>query len=141
MTDEEREHWHEYTRVNEKEFKHKEDGSHLAELFMRRWERTLPGADPELVTRYIVEAMMGLGPFWYGHNAAFSYDHETALKKLEHRALILANTGDMIYDLAERAQTLRPDLEFIAMEGGGVDIIDQQPAAWVDIIIDFIAKG
>lgn len=141
LTEEEREHWHEYTRINEKEFKHETDGSHLAELFSRRWARTLPGADPALVTRYVVEAMMGLGPFWYGHNAAFNYDHEAALKKLQHRALILTNSGDIIFDLSERAHAMRPDLEYIKMEGGDVDIVDQQSQEWVDIIIEFNANG
>jgi len=140
LNDEERVKWHEYTRINEKEFKHEEDGSHLAELFLRRWQHAEEGTDPALITRYVVETMMGLGPFYYGHNAAFSYDHEAALKKLEHRALILTNTGDMIFDLAERAHKIRPDIDFIAMEGGGVDIVDQQPEAWVETVLGFISK-
>ncbi len=137
----EREKWHEYTRINEKEFTHKTDGSHLTELFLRRWQHAEPATDPALVTRYVVETMMGLGPFWYGHNAAFNYDHEVSLEKLQHRGLILTNTGDLIFELAERARELRPDLDYIALQGGGVDIIDQQPETWVDVILDFIAKG
>lgn len=139
LSEEEREKWHEYTRVNEKEFTHKTDGSHLAELYQRRWQWAEEGTDPTLVTRYVVETMMGYGPFWYGHNAAFSYDHEASLKKIKHRAMILTNTGDMIFELAEYSHKLRPDLEYVIMQGGGVDIVDQQPEQWVDAILDFIA--
>jgi len=84
--------------------------------------------------------MMGYGPFWYGHNAAFSYDHEASLKKLEHRALLLTNSGDMIFELAEYSHKLRPDLDYVVMPGGGVDIVDQQPEQWVDAILEFIAE-
>ena len=141
MSQEERDQWHEYTRINEKEFEHKTDGSHLAEWFQRRWQWAEEGTDPALVTRYVVETMMGYGPFWYGHNAAFNYDHEANLKKLKHRSLILTNTGDMIFELAELAHKLRPDFDYVVMEGGGVDIVDQQPEEWVDAIMRFIATG
>ena len=138
LSDEEREKWKEYTRVNEKEFVHKTDGSHLAELFERRWQWAEEGTDPSLVTRYVVETMMGYGPFWYGHNAAFNYDHESSLKKLQHRALILTNTGDMIFELAEYSHKLRPDFAYVVMQGGGVDIVDEQPEQWVQAVVDFI---
>ena len=140
LSDEERENWHEYTRVNEKEFVHKTDGTHLAELFQKRWQWAEEGTHPSLVTRYVVEAMMGYGPFWYGHNAAFSYDHEASLKKLQHRSLIMTNTGDKIFELAERSHQLRPDIDYVVLQGGGVDIVDQQPEQWVDTILEFIAN-
>ncbi|HRX88457.1 MAG TPA: alpha/beta hydrolase [Steroidobacteraceae bacterium] len=125
-------------QVDEIDFEYKADGSHLAESFRRRFEMYGPGADPKLTTRVVVEKFQGLGPFWYGHNAAYRYDHAAALAKLRHRTLIFTNTTDMIYDLAQRARELRPDFAYAELEGGGVDIMDQQPEAWSETVARFL---
>ena len=127
-------------RVEEREinFVYEPDGSHLQDLFTTRYEYYGAGADPKLITRYVVEQMMGLAPFWYGHNAAFRYDHIASLKKIRQRTLILTNTGDMIYENAKRTHEIRPDFDFAELEGGGADIIDQQSEAWVDAVVEFL---
>ena len=63
---------------------------------------------------------------------------EIDLYEIKHRTLILTNTGDQIYENALWAKRMRPDFDFVALEGGGVDIVDQQPEAWVDEIAKFI---
>lgn len=126
----------ELTEVN---YEYKTDGSHLSDAFRLRFDLYGPGADPKLTTRVVVERFQGFGPFWYGHNAAYRYDHAAALQRLRHRAMILANTTDMIYALAQRARQLRPDFEYAELEGGGVDILDQQPDAWSDAVARFLA--
>lgn len=138
FTEEEREEWLAFVEEKEKGFTHREDGSHLQELYAGRWEWAEPGTDPALVTRYVVEQLMGYGPFWYGHNAAFHYDHAARMKLLEHPTLILTNTGDVIYEHAKRAHALRPDFEFAEIEGGSIDITDQRPAEWVQAVANFL---
>ncbi|MBP6298323.1 MAG: alpha/beta hydrolase [Anaerolineae bacterium] len=125
-----------FTEIN---FEYKADGSHLSDSFRQRFDRYGPGADPKLTTRVVVEKFQGFGPFWYGHNAAYRYDHAAALQRLRHRALILTNTTDVIYALAQRARRMRPDFEYAEFEGGGVDIFDQQPEAWSDAVVRFLS--
>jgi hypothetical protein len=36
---------------------------------------------------------------------------------------------------------MRPDFEFVELPGGGVDIVDQQPVAWVEAIDRFLSMG
>ncbi|MDX2224835.1 MAG: hypothetical protein SFV21_18925, partial [Rhodospirillaceae bacterium] len=116
------------------------DGSHMMKSFQGRWRMYGEGADPKLTTRVIVEKFMGYGPFWYGHHAAFVYDHNTAIPKVKARTMILTNTGDQIYENALWARKMRPDFTYVELPGGGVDIVDQQPAAWADAVAKFV-KG
>ncbi len=114
------------------------DGQHLAEAFAARWRLYGPGADPTLITRYTVERFQGFGPFWQGHYAAFKYDHEPGLRKLTVRTLLLTNTGDQIYPHAQVARKIRPDFDYVELEGGGVDIVDQKPEEWAEAVARFL---
>jgi len=141
ITAEERQLRLEGLQKSEIDFEYKADGSHLAESFLRRYTMYGPGADPKITTRVIVEKFQGFGPFWYGHNAAYRYDHGAAMQRLKQRTLILTNTGDMIYEMAQRTRKLRPDFEYAELQGGGVDIVDQQPEAWADLVAKFLATA
>ncbi|MEM6936966.1 MAG: alpha/beta fold hydrolase [Pseudomonadota bacterium] len=123
---------------NEKGFEHHLDGSHLSTLYANRYQWAGEGTDPALVTRYVVEQLQGFGPFWYGHNAAFSYDHAETLARIKHPTLILTNTGDQIYEHAKWSHELRPDFDFVAIEGGGIDIVDQRPTEWVEAVDAYV---
>ncbi|MEZ5487869.1 MAG: alpha/beta hydrolase [Steroidobacteraceae bacterium] len=125
-------------KTSEIDFVYEPDGQHLAKAFMTRWRMYGPGADPKHITRYIVEKFQGFGPFWQGHYAAFQYDHEPALRKLQVRTLLLTNTGDQIYPEAQIARQIRPDFEYAELQGGGVDIVDQQPEEWAEAVAKFL---
>lgn len=138
MTQQERTGGLAYVLEHEKGYAPDETGAHLMTMFKAR--TVAANADTNWVdaTRYVAEQLMGLGPFWYGHNAAFTYDHGAALQKLIGPALILTNTGDEIYHLAQRAREIRPDFDYVELEGGGVDIVDEQPAAWADAVAAYV---
>lgn len=138
ITEVEREAYLNKLQITEINFEYKADGSHLSDSFRLRFDMYGPGADPKLTTRVVVEKFQGFGPFWYGHNAAYRYDHAVALQRLKHCAMILTNTTDVIYALAQRARRMRPDIEYAEFEGGGVDIFDQQPEAWADAVVRFL---
>lgn len=128
-----------HTTAEEKVLVLGEDGAHLAQTFQTRWRLHGPGADPAIITRIVAEKFIGLGPVWWGHNAAFAYDHAEALSRLTHRALILTNTDDVIYDCAVRARALRPDFDYVELESGGVDLTDAHPEAWAEVVAKFLA--
>jgi pimeloyl-ACP methyl ester carboxylesterase len=114
------------------------DAAHMAELFNIR-SRFAAGTVPDArLSDYVVQALIGKGAFWYGHYAAYSYRQNEALPKIQQPTLILTHTGDMIYPHAERAHAIRPDFAFKVLDGGGVDIVDQQPEAWADAVANFL---
>lgn len=129
----------EYCRTEEIPFHERADGGHFQTLFQARYDLARDSVPVGTVTRYVVETLSGLGPFWYGHHAAFVYDHAATLPHLQHRTLILTNTGDQIYQQALRARALRPDFEFVALEGGGIDVVDQLAEAWTEAVAAFLA--
>jgi hypothetical protein len=59
------------------------------------------------------------------------------LLRMTHPTLILTNTGDMAYPMAQRARQLRPDMAYVELSGGNVDIVDQAPEAWVEAVVAF----
>ncbi len=125
----------------EKNFTHHPDGSHLTKLYQKRYpwvENLEDGA--ELCTSYVMQGLMGLGPFWYGHNAAFTWDGAEGLQKVTQPGLIIFNTGDMLYPLAGKTRELVPHFTYAELEDGGVDITDQKPDEWTAVVVDFL-KG
>lgn len=140
ITPEERAAGLEGVRKREIELEYSGDGAHLRDSFLSHQRAYGPGSDPRRITRYVVEKFQGFGPFWYGHHAAYRYDHAAALPKITQRTLLLSNTGDRIHDQALRARALRPDFAYTELQGGTGAIIDQQPEAWADAVAAFLGR-
>lgn len=138
LQDDERAQWLEFCRTEEIPFRETPDAAHLVKLFNVRYGFARDSVPVGTVTRYVVETLSGLGPYWYGHHAAFMYDHARTLARIRHRTLILTNTGDQIYEHAKLSHAMRPDFAFVALEGGGIDVVDQLPEAWTDAVAGFV---
>ena len=141
MTEAERQKFLDNAQKNEIDFVYQPDGSHLVASFATRhrmYSASGTAPDPKLITRYTVEKFMGYAPFWYGHHAAFLYDHNRTLPLIKHPTLIMTNTGDQIYENAKQTRKMRPDFAYVELQGGGVDIVDQQPEAWADAVAKFL---
>lgn len=125
--------------ASERDYTPQLDGSHLMELWNRRMAWVGEREDAaQLCTSYILQPLMGSAPFWYGHNAAFSYDMTAALQRVSCPTLVLANTTDMIFALGERTMQLRPDFRYAEIEGGGVDPTDLATDAWAAAVCEFV---
>ncbi len=124
--------------TGERHFVYKEDGSHLTDSYRGRFKLYGPGADPKMITRYVVERFIGTGESWHGHYVAYEHDSTEGLKKMKAPILVICNDGDMVVEITRRIKTVRPDATYVELKGGGVDIVDQQPQAWVDTIHRFI---
>lgn len=122
----------------EQGFKGEAHAAHLVHLFDIRERMARGSIGYDRLSDYVVQAMVGRGAFWHGHHAAYMYDQAERLPLITQPTLILSNTGDEIYPHAEAARAIRPDFAFAALEGGGVDIVDQQPEAWADIVAGFL---
>lgn len=123
----------------EKSFAPKDDGSHLSELYVKRlaWIEDEPDK-LALCTRYVVETLVGNAPFWYGHNAAFNYDHAESMRRVTQPTLILINTGDMLYEHAQTTMKMCPHFSYAEIQGGGIDITDQNPQAWAEQLSSYL---
>ncbi len=138
MSADEREAGLTYVEEHEKGCAPRADGQHLVSLFKNRMAEAGEGTNWALATRYLAEQLIGRGPFWYGHHAAFLYDHNQTIRQLVHPTLVLTNTGDSIYDKARQAKRMRPDFAYLELAGGTIDIVDEQPVAWADAVASFV---
>lgn len=141
MSDAERQKFLNGMQRSEIEFVYRPDGSHLVAAFMTRYRMYNQSGnppDPQLITRYTMERFEGYGPFWYGHHAAFIYDHNRSIPKISHPTLIMTNTGDQIYENAKLTKQMRPDFTLVELPGGGIDIVDQQSEAWAEAVASFV---
>ena len=141
VTEEEREARLDRVIKNEKDAKFDPDGEHLIGAFRGRKRMYGEGADTNLITRYVVERFMGNGPAWYGHWAAYTYDHGQGLKNVKVPTMVISNSGDMVHDWTTRVKDLGADIRFVVMDGGGVDIVDQQPQEWSKIVAEFVLQS
>jgi pimeloyl-ACP methyl ester carboxylesterase len=114
------------------------DGSHLAKRFQGRVAATPGWTRLEAMHRNFMQTLWAGDTFWYGHKAAYEYNCTAAFVQLKVPTLILTNTTDDIYHMAQRARTLRPDMAYVELKGGTHDIVDEQPEAWTDSVVAFI---
>lgn len=126
--------------TRERAFRARPEGAHFAEFARLREDLAAGTIGPDRITDYVIQAMQAyrMGAYWYGHVAAFAYDHEPALGALRLPVLLLSNTGDMTHPWALAAHALRPDFSFAQIAGGGIDICDQAPAEWAGAIVRFL---
>lgn len=138
VTKEDREDFLNGLHQKERNFTALPHAAHIVGYFDIRDQMAQGTVPPSRLSDYVVQALTGRGAYWHGHYAAFMYDQEEPLSRVTQPTLILTNTGDMIYDHALKARSLFPHFAFAELEGGGVDIVDQQSEAWCDAVAAFL---
>lgn len=114
------------------------DGSHLKEAWDRRIQFTPGWTDKTSMHRRLVDQFWAGDTWWYGHRAAFAYDMAPDFLALQMPVLLFTNTGEDLYETTKRAHAQRPDFAYAELEGGTHDIVDEQPEAWVQVVVDFV---
>jgi pimeloyl-ACP methyl ester carboxylesterase len=139
ITGEEREFFKQHL-AQEKEWAPREDGSHLSEQWKFRIAAQPGWSDLDAIHRHVVAGAAAWPNAWYAHDAVMAYDHGEAMAKITHPCLVFSNTGDSIHAVAERSKEMRPDFDWLEIEGGTFDIIDEQPEAWTDAVAGWLLK-
>ena len=116
------------------------DGSHLLDAWNRRASYSAGWTDKVAMHRRLVDSLWAGDTAWYGHNAAFKYDMKTDALAITVPTLILTNTGDDIYENALRLKALRPDFNFVELQGGTHDIVDEKPIEWSAAVASFFTQ-
>lgn len=98
-----------------------------------------PGwTDLDAIHKHVVQGMAAGPDVWYAHDAVMAYDHGVAMQALSLPCLIYSNTGDSIHHLAERAKEQNPGFDYLQIEGGTFDILDEQPENWVAPLVGWL---
>jgi pimeloyl-ACP methyl ester carboxylesterase len=140
LTDDERTYF-KTVMAAEKNWVRRWDGSHLIEQWEFRKNAQPEWTDLDAFHTHFIHGQLAGDTVWYAHEAVMDYHHELAIPQINQPTLILANTGDAIYAQSQRAREMRPDFEYAELEGGTIDIIDEQPLAWADAVAAFTKKN
>jgi pimeloyl-ACP methyl ester carboxylesterase len=120
------------------DFSAKEDGSHFDAVWKLMGLMGRGTSSLESTQMAAFHTLWAGDTHWYTHQAAFSYDMTPALEAIDVPTLIVTNTGDILHFVAERLIKLRPDFKLAEIEGGTSFIVRDDPAEWVDAIIEFV---
>lgn len=116
------------------------DGSHLTELWQRRMAFYPPGR-PDLLTRFVIDALRVFDEVEKGHLAVSSYRMEERLPLIRAKTLVMAGSEDRfslphVGDFVERLPGCRVEI----VEGGMVPMVDQLPQAFAAVVTAFLAE-
>jgi len=118
----------------------KPDGSHLTELWQRRMP-FYPKDRPDLLTRFVRDALGVLDRVEEGHRAVNKYQMEAKVPLIQAATLVLAGTEDpfsypRMKPLAENIKNSRT----AEIEGGMVPMIDQMPETFARVVMEFLGE-
>ncbi len=115
------------------------DGSHI----QNRWKRvdemiSRKTAKPESVQWSVMSFYLAGQYEWYGHQAAFTFDMEKAIRAIKAPTLIMSNTADSIHAAAARTLKMRPDFAYHELPGGNSHMMYDDPEPWATAVSAFI---
>jgi pimeloyl-ACP methyl ester carboxylesterase len=119
----------------------KEDGTHLAELWQRR-APFYPKNRPDLLTRFVLDALKIWGRVEEGHQAVNRYKMEEKTPLIKAPTLVLAGTEDpfsfpRMTPLSEHISGSIP----VEIRGGMVPMVDQMPETFARIVLNFLDES
>lgn len=119
------------------------DGSHLAELWSRRLGFYPPGR-PDLLRRFVADALRVEGRVEEGHRAVYRYDalqRADQLRRAGLPVLVLVGAEDRFaYPMLPRWRATLPHADVVEIAIGMVPLPDQLPGAFAAAVADFLRR-
>lgn len=115
------------------------EGRHLTELWQRR-RGFYPPDRPELLERFVRDALRAQTPLEDGHRAVGAYRMEDRIGRVRAPVLLIGATADPFAhpDLPRLAERL-PGCRVVELAGGTVALPDQLPEEFAAAMLDFLA--
>jgi pimeloyl-ACP methyl ester carboxylesterase len=116
----------------------KPDGAHLAELWRIR-QRFYPKDRPDLLTRFVADALRAGEKLVEGHGACSRYRMEEKIGRVRCPTLVTCGTEDPFsFPKAELVAGRIPGSRLAPIPGGSVAVVDEMPAAFAQLVLDFL---
>ena len=119
----------------------KEDGSHLAELWQKRMP-FYPKNRPDLLTRFVLDALKVWDRVEEGHLAVNRYKMEEKTPFIKARTFVLAGTDDPFsYPRMKPLSASIKGSKKAEIQGGMVPMADQMPEDFARIVLNFLDES
>ena len=114
----------------------REDGSHLTDRWAIADKVSGQKASPEAIHWSLVQFFWAGPNEWFGHHAAFKYDLETDFKALTMPTTVISNSGDVLHAKMSYLKSIRPDFDYVEIEGGTFHIVYEDAKRWATLVAD-----
>ncbi|MCU0595777.1 MAG: alpha/beta hydrolase [Desulfobacterota bacterium] len=126
------------TRPPIDEVEEKPDGSHLTELWQRRMP-FYPKSRPDLLRRFVLDALKVWDHMEAGHRAVNAYRMEERVLLIQAPTLVLAGTDDPFsYPRVKPLSEHIPGSRIAEIPGGMVPMVDQMPEEFAKAVMAFL---
>jgi len=116
----------------------KQDGSHLSELWQRRMT-FYPKNRPDLLTRFVIDALKVGERVEEGHRAVSRYKMEDKVRLVKAPTLVVAGTEDPFsFPRMNRLSESIKGSKTAVIEGGMVPMVDQMPEEFARVVMEFL---
>lgn len=114
------------------------DGSHLTELWQRR-AGFYPPDRPDLLRRFVVDALSHGARVEEGHRAVQRYRMENTLPRISAPTLVIAASDDpYAFPEHRRIPDRLPGCQVVVIQGGMVPLPDQLPNEFAQAVMEFL---
>ena len=116
----------------------KPDGTHLAELWQIR-QAFYPRARPDLLTRFVADALRAGEKLIEGHRACSRYRMEEKIGRIRCPTLVTCGTEDPFsFPKAELVARHIAGGRLAPIAGGTVAVVDEMPEAFARLVLEFL---
>jgi pimeloyl-ACP methyl ester carboxylesterase len=116
----------------------KPDGTHLAELWQIR-QRFYPRDRPDLLTRFVADALRAGEKIREGHGACSRYRMEEKIGRVRCPTLVTCGTEDPFsFPQAEVVARRIAGSRLAPIAGGGVAVVDEMPETFARLVLEFL---
>ena len=120
--------------------KEREDGSHLVSLWQRR-RSFYPKRRPDLLTRFMADALLSGENRIRGHDMVWEYSMEDKYSKIGQPTLLISGTEDKwSYPVMKEISRLIKNSKTLAIKGGMVPLPDHMPKEYVRALNSFLSR-
>jgi pimeloyl-ACP methyl ester carboxylesterase len=118
----------------------KPDGTHLAELWQIR-QRFYPKDRPDLLARFLADALRAGEKLVEGHGACSRYRMEEKIGRVRCPTLVTCGTADPFASpQAEVVARHIPGSRLAPIVGGSVAVVDEMPERFAELVLAFLRE-
>lgn len=110
------------------------DGSAITKFWKARWGDHTGEMAEFIAARATAEMLTSMKHRPDGHVAVGNADHVAMVSALRRPTLAVAGRREMLYQESQRGPALSPMVEFREMGGSGIDVVDEMPEEFAEVI-------